>query len=198
MIDAVHEQIVATSALEWVAVLLALGYLVLAIGQSVWCWPCAFVSTGIYIYLYGSVELYMESALNVFYLLVAIYGFWYWWQGGVGGATATVQRLAARWHVIAIAVIVILVVFSGKVLQAYTEQAYPYVDAMTTWSAVWATWLTARKIIENWWYWLVIDVVSVWLFWTRGLALTSVLFVVYVCLIPFGYQRWRRSEQALI
>ena len=69
-------------AAEIVAVVLAIAYLVLAIRQSVWCWPCAFVSTGIYIVLFHEVALFMESALNAFYLAMAVYGFWVWTRGG--------------------------------------------------------------------------------------------------------------------
>jgi nicotinamide mononucleotide transporter len=70
---------------------------------------------------------------------------------------------------------------------------------MTTWSAIWATFLVARKVLENWWYWLVIDTVSVFIYWARDLQLTSLLFVLYVILVPIGLLNWTRSwrEQAV-
>jgi nicotinamide mononucleotide transporter len=67
---------------------------------------------------------------------------------------------------------------------------------LTTWSAFWATFLVARKILENWWYWLVIDVASVFIYWQRDLELTALLFVIYVIMIPFGFISWRRSMTA--
>lgn len=197
MIEQFLLQIAQTPVLEWGAVLLAVAYLILAIRQSIWCWPCAFISTGIYVYLYGSVALYMESALNVFYLLVAVYGFWFWLRGGKAATQPHVQRWPWHWHLLAIIVIVALVFASGALLEQHTRQARPYLDAMTTWSAVWATVLTARKVLENWWYWLVIDAVSVWLYWDRGLALTALLFVFYLVLIPIGYLKWRQTERQL-
>jgi nicotinamide mononucleotide transporter len=69
----------------------------------------------------------------------------------------------------------------------------PYVDSLTTFAAVWATFLVARKVLENWWYWLAIDSVSVVIYWSRDLPLTALLFVLYVILIPFGLNGWRRS-----
>ena len=64
---------------------------------------------------------------------------------------------------------------------------------MTTFAAIWATFLVARKVLENWWYWLVIDIASLFIYWDRELQLTSMLFLVYVCMIPVGYVSWRRS-----
>jgi len=64
---------------------------------------------------------------------------------------------------------------------------------LTTWGAIWATFLVARKVLENWWYWLVIDIASIAIYWARDLQLTSLLFVVYVVMIPFGMRAWRRS-----
>ena len=84
-------------------------------------------------------------------------------------------------------VIAALVAVSGGWLARNTSQALPYVDAFTTWSAVFATWLTAQKAIDNWAWWLVIDLVSIGLYLSRGLPLTALLFVLYVGLIPVGY-----------
>jgi nicotinamide mononucleotide transporter len=67
---------------------------------------------------------------------------------------------------------------------------------LTTFSAIWATFLVARKVLENWWYWLVIDAVSVVLYWARDLQLTALLFVAYVALIPFGFIAWTRAYNA--
>ncbi|MEN7341542.1 MAG: nicotinamide riboside transporter PnuC [Pseudomonadota bacterium] len=196
MIDTLIQQLLRQSPLEWIAVVTALGYLILAIKQSIWCWPCAFVSTSIYVYLFGSVALFMESALNVFYLAMAVYGFVYWLKGKPDGAeNVPVTQLALRWHILAIATIALAVGVAGSQL-VKTSQQLPYLDAATTFSAVWATWLTARKVIENWWYWLVIDVVSIGIYTDRGLWLTAALFVVYVLLIPVGYLAWRRAMQA--
>jgi nicotinamide mononucleotide transporter len=82
---------------------------------------------------------------------------------------------------------------TGYLLSHFTDAAFPYVDSMTTFSAVWATFLVARKVLENWWYWLVIDAVSIIIYWSRDLQLTSVLFAVYVILIPLGIAAWTRS-----
>jgi nicotinamide mononucleotide transporter len=95
----------------------------------------------------------------------------------------------------AIAVIVLLSSANGYLLTEFSDAAFPYVDSMTTWFAIWATFLVARKVLENWWYWLLIDLASVFIYWSRDLQLTSLLFVAYVIMIPFGLVSWSRSMQ---
>ncbi|MEL7311734.1 MAG: nicotinamide riboside transporter PnuC [Pseudomonadota bacterium] len=187
------DQIMATSLLEYVAVALAIAYLILAIRQSIWCWPCALVSTAIYVHLFYDVALLSESALNVFYLVMAVYGWWQWQQGGNDRSPGLpISRLHPKWHVVAVLSIAALVWVTGSQMSQKTEAVFPYLDAATTWSAVWATWLTARKILENWYYWLIIDLVSIGLYATKGLALTAVLFALYVVLVFVGLREWTK------
>lgn len=178
--------------MELMAVLLAAGYLVLAIRQNIWCWFCAAASTAMYVYLFATAKLYMESSLNVFYFAMAVYG-WSMWRSGKTDDGLPVSVWPLNVHAYAITAIVCLVAVSGFLLSSFTSAAYPYVDSATTFGAIWATFLVARKVLENWWYWLIIDVVSIFIYWSRGLEATAVLFIVYVILIPIGLIAWTRS-----
>jgi nicotinamide mononucleotide transporter len=183
------------AALPWpelAAVILALAYLLLAIRQNIWCWFCAAISTAIYVILFIQARLYMESALNVFYFGMAIYG-WSVWRDGNAGDDLPVAVWQAKTHAIALTVIIALSVLTGTLLDSLTDAAWPYVDSATTFAAIWATFMVARKVLENWWYWLVIDAVSVFIYWSRDLEATAVLFVFYVLLIPVGLKAWTRS-----
>jgi nicotinamide mononucleotide transporter len=82
---------------------------------------------------------------------------------------------------------------SGYLLTGYTDAALPYLDSFTTWGAIITTWMVARKVLQNWHYWFVIDSVSVYLYMSRGLVLTALLFCVYLLLIILGYRAWRQS-----
>jgi nicotinamide mononucleotide transporter len=187
------EQALALSVIEIVAVLLALAYLLLAIRENAWCWPCAAVSTACYVYLFLDARLYMESVLNLFYLGMAFYG-WYSWIYSAGAVRKLpVCRFKIGTHLAALAAITALGAGSGWLLATYSDAAYPYLDSLTTWAAIWTTFLVARKVLENWWYWLVIDAVSVYLYWVRDLQLTALLFVVYLVMIPFGLISWTHS-----
>jgi nicotinamide mononucleotide transporter len=189
----IGQQIGALSATEMIAVLLAIAYLLLAIRQNIWCWLCAGISTAIYVYLFFEARLYMESLLNAFYFLMAIYGWHVWRAGSTDSDDLPVSVWSLRTHGVALLTILVLSSVSGFLLQRSTDAALPYIDSLTTFAAVWATFLVARKVLENWWYWLVIDCVSVVIYWSRDLPLTALLFVLYVILIPFGLYVWRRS-----
>ncbi len=190
-LDTLWIQLSSWSVSEVVAVILAIFYLLLAIRENIWCWFCAGLSTSIYVVLYFDAKLYMESALNIFYAAMAIYG-WFVWRSG-SERRLPVSTWPVRTHLSALTIIAACVAISGYFLDTLTDAAFPYIDSATTFTAIWATFLVARKVLENWWYWLVIDVVSIFIYWSRDLELTSVLFVAYVVMIPFGLLRWTRS-----
>ena len=190
-VDTLLLQARSWSVLESIAVAAAILYLLLAIRQNIACWLFALISTAIYIYLFAEARLYMEAVLNGFYFAMAIYG-WFSWRHG-GDNDLPVTSLGVRFHAVAIGCILLVAATNGWLLQRFTDAAFPYIDSMTTWAAIFATWLVARKLLENWWYWLVIDIVSIAIYWSRGLELTALLFVFYVMMIPFGYLSWRRT-----
>lgn len=177
-----------------IAVAAAVLYLLLAIRQNIACWLFALLSTAIYVYLFAAARLYMEAVLNAFYFAMAIYG-WFSWRHG-GDNDLRVSSRSIVFHSAAIACIVLVAATNGWLLQRFTDAVFPYVDSLTTWAAIFATWLVARKLLENWWYWLIIDVASIAIYWSRGLELTALLFAVYVIMIPFGYLSWRKSHRA--
>lgn len=191
---ALSAELRALSPAEIVAVLSAIAYLLLAIRRNIWCWFFAAVSTAIYIGLFIRANLYMESLLNVFYFGMALYG-WYVWRHGGGDESEElpVTTWPLRVHGEALLVIAAIAAGSGFILDRYTDAAFPYADSATTIGAIWTTFLVARKVLENWWYWLVIDSVSIYLYWSRDLPLTAFLFVLYVALIPVGLAAWRRA-----
>jgi len=184
-------QLQLLSPAESVAVVLAVAYLLLVIRQNIWCWLCAGLSSAIYIWLFVVAKLYMESLLYAFYVGMAIYGWIIWRRSNDDQLTISIWSLNT--HAVALLVISALATASGWYLENFTEAAYPYIDSLTTFAAIWATFLVARKVLENWWYWLVIDLVSIGIYWTRGLELTAVLFVFYVILIPIGMRQWRKA-----
>mgnify|MGYP001818518491 FL=1 len=191
--SSIADQAQSMIALEIIAVVTAIAYLLLAVRQNIWCWFCAAISTAIYVYLFVVAKLYMESALNVFYFAMAVYGWYVWSSGRVGESELPVTTWPLRVHVHVLIAIAVISSINGYLLDNYTDAEFPYVDSLTTWSAIWATFLVARKVFENWWYWLVIDVASVYIYWSRELELTALLFVIYVIIIPFGMVSWRGS-----
>lgn len=187
------------SGLEIVAVILALAYLLLAVKERIECWYAALASTAIYIFLFWDVNLLMESALQIYYLVMAVYGWWQWRNLQQQNSQAPISTWSFGQHSLVIGSVLILAWISGYLLSANTTAAWPYIDSFTTWSAVVTTYMVARKVLENWLYWIVIDSVSIFLYIDRGLYLTAMLFVLYVIIAIGGFFQWlsRYQQQAL-
>lgn len=179
---------------ELTAVVFAIAYLLLAVKENVWCWFFAFTSTAIYTVLFWDVNLLMDSVLNFYYMLMAFYGWYEWTRGGNGTEPRplAIRSMTARQQGAVIAATLSLSAVSGVLLERYTTEAWPYVDSFTTWASVITTYLVARKYLQNWIYWIVIDAVSAYLYVERGLNLTALLFAAYVIIAIAGYYSWRR------
>jgi nicotinamide mononucleotide transporter len=180
---------------EFAAVVFAILYLLLAVRENVLCWFFAFISTAIFTVLFWDVSLLMESALNVYYMVMAVYGWYQWTRGGTNGdqqpQALEIQSMTGQQHVLVITAIAILSFISGYLLGEHSDAAWPYVDSFTTWASVITTYLVTRKYLQNWLYWIVIDTVSIPLYIDRGLSLTALLFVAYVVIAVIGYLKWR-------
>ncbi len=191
-VSAWHE----TSWIELTAAALAVAYLLLAIGQHVSCWIAAFVSSCLYVWVFSGAHLYMDASLNVYYAVMAVYGFWQW-RRGLGGAQLRVARWPAVIHLAALGLMLLLSLGTAVLLRRYTPAAWPFLDSMVSWASVFTTYLVARKVYENWYWWLVIDAVCVGLYFSRGLYVTMLLFGVYLILIVIGMREWRRTMPAV-
>ncbi|MGK0441073.1 MAG: nicotinamide mononucleotide transporter [Pseudohongiellaceae bacterium] len=191
----------AMSLWELAAVLFGIAYLLLAMREKISCWYAAFMSTAIYTVLFWDVSLLMDSALQVYYMAMAVYG-WYQWRQPKDQVKAELAISCWRWqtHSIAIGTVILVSCLSGWLLQNNTDAAWPYLDSFTTWGAIVTTYMVAKKVLENWLYWIVIDAVAAFLYMDRGLYLTALLFAAYVVIVVFGYFQWRniyKSEQSL-
>jgi len=185
----------AMSPWEVAGVIFAITYLLLAVRENILCWLFAFISTAIYTVLFWDVSLLMESALNVYYMAMAVFGWYQWTRGGHNGGgephALSVQSMSGRQHTLVIAAIAVLTFSSGYLLSEHSSAAWPYIDSFTTWASVITTYLVTRKYLQNWLYWIVIDSISVPLYIDRGLNLTALLFAAYIVIAVFGYLGWR-------
>ena len=183
--------------LEITAVVFAIIYLLLAVKQDVRCWYAAIFSSFLYFFIMMSANLYMEAYLQIFYIIMAIYGWFQWNKISEDKSKFIVRTWSVKQHLIVISSVISLAYISGSLLNIYTEAALPFIDALTTWGAIIATYMVAKKLLENWIYWFVIDSISVLLFMSRGLYLTSVLFFVYLIIIYFGYKSWTKIKHEM-
>jgi len=186
--------------LELVAMLLALAYIILAAQGSLWCWPAAFFSTALYTVIFYDVLLLMDSALNAYYLVMAVYGYWAWQKNTSSNsaesqltknAPLAIVSWSANTHLKACLTLTIISLVLGYIIANYTPASFPYLDTFTTVFAVFATYLVTQKVLENWLYWIVIDAVSIYLYIEKGLIPTTVLFIIYVIIAAYGYFKWQ-------
>lgn len=195
----IQQAAAAMSGWEVLAVVLGLAYLMLAMRNNILCWYAAFGSSTIYIFLFWDVSLPMESALSVYYVGMAVYGWWQW-RGNRGAALLDNTRLIQRWalsrHALVIGGVLLLTAISGYLLESYTSAARPYLDSFTTWGALVTTWMVAKKVLENWLYWIVVDSAAIVLYVDRELYLTALLMAVYVVLVIIGWFQWLPIYQA--
>ena len=134
----------------------------------------------------------MEAYLQVFYVVMGIYGWSQWSASNASNPSFIVNTWSKYQHMITISIILVLSLLSGFLLERYTDAALPFLDALVSWGAVVATYMVAKKLLENWIYWFVIDATSIFLFIERGLWLSAVLFATYLVIIFFGYQSWNK------
>ena len=192
MLEALAAGLAQLSAAEIVAVLLGFAYLLLAVRRSRWCWAAGAGSCAILVYLSAHKQLPMQALLNLYYVGVSVYGFWHWSREGADAADA-VTTLPLRWHLAACAGILAMSVLSARLLARETQSAWPYLDSLTAWASLYATWLVARVKLENWVYWVVIDALLVWLFGVQKAYLVALLNLVNAIVAVFGFATWLKS-----
>tara|TARA_B100000686_G_C16659513_1_gene900106 strand:- start:586 stop:1182 length:597 start_codon:yes stop_codon:yes gene_type:complete len=178
--------------LEVAAVILALLYLVLAVKQNILCWLAGILSSILYFFIMRSAGLYMEAYLQIFYIFMGFYGWSQWRKGSRSSNNFVVNTWSKFQHFYALSLILILSVISGFLLKLFTDAALPFFDALVTFGSVVATYMVAKKLLENWIYWLAIDSISILLFISRDLLPTASLFGIYVVIIFFGYKSWNK------
>jgi nicotinamide mononucleotide transporter len=183
-----------TSALEAISVLLGLAYVVLAVKRNRWCWVSGGLSSAILIYLSAKARLPMQALLDTYYVIMSVYGFVHWTKNH-GAATRVPGFWPLRNHVIAWVVILLVSLLSARWLAAETHAAWPFLDSVTTWASLLATWLEARVKVETWIYWIVLDIGFVFLFYQQGLVFVAALFALYLFISAFGFASWLKAHR---
>jgi nicotinamide mononucleotide transporter len=181
----------ALSPYEAVAVVAGVIYVLLILRRNRWGWVAGAISSAIYVFLAAGAHLPMQSALNGYYVVMAVYG-WFSWTRNAQEEAGRIHRWPLRKHVISALVIVAASIVSAHFLAAETGAAWPLLDSLTTWTSLVATWLVTRSVLENWVYWICADLVTVFLYAQQGHAFTACLFVTYMIIACFGLAAWLR------
>jgi nicotinamide mononucleotide transporter len=183
--------------LELIAFVLAIVMVVLNMRVNPWAWPLAIVSSLMYVALFWQSKLYGDASLQIFFALLALWGWWQWLRGtAADGAALRVRSLGKRgrwWLLVALA---LMWPALGLFLKRFTDTDVPWWDAFPTAASVIGQWLLGRKYIENWPAWIIVNVVSVGLFAYKGLWLTTLLYAIFIAMSVVGWRAWKRMARA--
>jgi nicotinamide mononucleotide transporter len=183
--------------LEMAAFVLALWMVFANMRVQLIAWPLAITSSLAYMVLFAHSRLYGEASLQVFFALIAAWGWWQWRFGRqADGRALVVRHLAPRARAGLAALTLAAWPLLGALLDRYTDSDVPYWDALPTAGSVAGQWLLGRQYVENWPVWVAVNIASVALFAIKGLWLTVVLYVLFGVLAFIGWQAWRRRAAA--
>ncbi|HLA72606.1 MAG TPA: nicotinamide riboside transporter PnuC [Steroidobacteraceae bacterium] len=182
-------------SLEIFAMLTGAGYAILAARRNRLCWVAGAVSSLCAALLAGLRALPMQSALQVFFVGMSVYG-WLSWTRSAAAGELPVGLWPHSWHLGAALVVIALSFVSASLLATGTQAAWPLLDSLTTWFSLLATWLAARARLENWLYWIAIDGVLVYLFYVQDLPFLALLNLLFIGIAVGGFIAWRRRLQA--
>jgi len=185
------------SWLELAAFVLAVAMVLLNMQVNPIAWPLAIASSLLYVALFWNSRLYGDAALQVFFALIAVWGWWQWRRGRqADGSTLQVRALrpAQRWRLVV--VLALAWPATGLFLKTCTNTDVPWWDAFPTAASVIGQWLLGRKYLDNWAAWIIVNVVSVALFAYKALWLTTLLYALFTVLSMLGWRAWR-AQMAL-
>ena len=182
--------------IEWMAAVFGLLCVGLTIRRSIWCWPTGLMQVLLYVVVFFQARLYSDLLLHVVYIGMQIYGWWAWLYGGRAGGPLRISRLSlpatAAWGFVAISGTATL----GFVMNTWTDATLPYWDAATTVLSLIAQYFLARKVFENWIVWICVDVLCVIIYSSKGLYVTTGLYMVFLLLAITGLYTWSRASKA--
>lgn len=188
IIQQIWEGILNTTWIEGMGVFTGIAYVILAAKKHISCWFFAILSTSIYIYLCFANKLFIESGLQLFYLIMGVYGWIQWKRDSKNDLP--IQRWPVKYHMINIVISTFIMLCLGFLMQKYTDQQSPYLDAFTTVFSLAATFMVTQRVLGNWLYWVIIDFAAAILYSSRGLYLTGVQYTIFAIIAGFAFYSW--------
>jgi nicotinamide mononucleotide transporter len=185
----------AGNKIEILGAILGILYIFFSIRQNIFTWPTGLLTSALYIFVFFQSKFYADMGLQVYYVGISIYGWYYWAKGKKPEDTETVPVKRTR-KILWIKMGVVAALLYGAILFIllnFTDSPVPFMDTLTTALSIVATWMLARKYIEHWLIWIVVDVISVGLYIYKDLWPTVILFVVYTIMAVLGYIEWKKD-----
>jgi nicotinamide mononucleotide transporter len=185
------------TGLEIVGTVFGLLCVGLTIRRNIWCWPTGLVQVIIYAYIFYKAKLYSDYILHLIYIVMQIYGWHHWLRGGGPGENhLPISTLSPKTGLAWVATTLAGTAALGFSMSHWTDASFPYWDAFTTAASLVAQWLLARKILQNWLFWIAVDVVAIPVYIAKELYVTSGLYSIFLILATLGWLKWLQACRA--
>ncbi len=182
--------------LEIAAALLGVINVVLVVRRSIWNFPFGMAMVSLYAIVFWEARLYSDALLQIFFLVVQIYGWWAWSRADRSDEGVAVSWMIARARVGWALATVFAILAWGLAMARWTDAAAPMADACVAWMSVTAQFLQSFRKVESWLVWILVDVVAIGVFMTRGLQVTAALYAIFLLLSVAGLIEWRRKAHS--
>lgn len=184
--------------LEIIGTIVGLIYLWLEYHASIYLWIASIIMPLIYIFIYYDAGLYADMGISIYFVLASFYGIYCWLQGNTRSAKRTPSNklkisFTPSWLIAPLSIITtILTISIAYILITFTDSTVPWCDSFTTALSIIAMWMMARKYIEQWWIWIIVDIASAALYVYKDLDFTAALYALYAIIAYFGYKKWKK------
>lgn len=195
LLESILAGIAELSLLEVIAVFFGIASVIYSIKKNILVFPTGIISTIIYIYICLKYKLYADMGINFYYTAMSIYGWYLWSRPATSNGELPITWLSNSGIVKSIGLLLVSYLALYLTLANFTDSDVPYWDSFTTATAFVGMWLMAKKKVENWIAWIITDLVSVPLYWYKGLPLTAFQFLFFTVLATIGLFSWIKSAK---
>lgn len=183
-----------THKIELLGAILGISYIFFSIRQNILTWPTGLVTSSLYILVFFQSKLYADMGLQVYYVVISIYGWYFWLKGRNPESSNSVPvRKTSKRLWIKLSVICVVIYFIILVALKFTDSDIAYLDSLTTALSIVATWMLAKKYIEHWLIWIFVDLLSSGIYIYKNLWPTVILFIVYTFMAYIGFVEWKKD-----
>lgn len=184
---------IGSRPIEITAVILGLINVTLIIRRNIWNYPFGVVMVILYARIFYDYQLYSDALLQIYFLVIQIYGWWYWLRGRDLDGLVIVERLPVRQIPYYVLIAIVGLALLGTSMDRLTDADFPYWDGSIAILSVLAQFLMSRRLLESWFLWITVDLLAISLFWVKGLYPTTALYVVFLVLATIGLLNWTRA-----
>lgn len=196
IISLISDWLKSQSLLETIGVITGIICVYLAAKNNILGWPVAIVSVVIYIFIFLDARLYADAGLQVYFLIMNMYGWYFWSRKPADQNKVPVTSITKKEIILSVAAIIVFTIGLGTLLKQGTDASFPFIDSFCTACSLVAQIFLARKVLENWLIWIFVDIIYVGVYLAKDLHLTAGMYVLYIYIAAVGYIDWRKELRA--